>query len=58
MGIYTEKKIMRKLDIIHNAGLRMAIGAYRSSPIPSTLNLAGLPPLEVRRRQIALKYEL
>jgi len=42
---------MRKLDEIHNAGLRMAIGEYRSIPIPSILNLAGIPPLVVRRLQ-------
>lgn len=30
---------------------------YRSSPIPTLLNLAGIPPLKVRRLQ-TLKFEV
>jgi len=52
------KSNTKKLDTIHNAGLRMSIGAYRSSPIPSIYNLAGTPPLEIRRLKITLNHEL
>jgi len=45
----SERKIMRKLDTIHNAGLRMAIEAYRSRLISSIFNLAGIPPIEVKK---------
>ncbi|KAL4147805.1 hypothetical protein QTP88_002154 [Uroleucon formosanum] len=37
------------IDTIHNAGLRLVTGAYRSSPIPSLLNTAGVAPLDIRR---------
>lgn len=39
-----------------NAGIRMAMGAYRSSHISSIFNLAGVSPLEFIR--LTLKYEL
>lgn len=52
------KSITKKLDIIHNSGLRMSIGAYRSSPIPSIYNLAGTLPLNIRRLKITLNHEL
>lgn len=34
------------IDTVHNTGLRLVTGAYRSSPIPSVLNTA---PLNIRR---------
>ena len=43
------KSAIKKLDVIYNAGLRMAIRAYRSSPVPCIHNLAGIPPLNIRR---------
>ncbi|CAI6372874.1 unnamed protein product [Macrosiphum euphorbiae] len=52
------KSITKKLDTIHNSGLRMAIGTYRSSPIPSIYNLACTPPLDIRRLKITLNHEL
>lgn len=39
-----------------NAGIRMDMGAYRSSSISSIFNLAGVSPLEFIR--LTLKYEL
>lgn len=44
------------LDVIHNAGLRMASGAFRSSPINSILNITGEQPLNNRRNQLMLQY--
>jgi len=52
------KSITKKLDTIHNSGLRMSIGAYRSSPIYSIYNLACTPPLDIRRLKITLNHEL
>ncbi|KAL4135185.1 hypothetical protein QTP88_006826 [Uroleucon formosanum] len=52
------KSNTKKIDTIHNAGLRMSIGAYRSSPVPSIYNLACTPPLEIRRLKITLNHEL
>ncbi|KAF0721061.1 putative RNA-directed DNA polymerase, partial [Aphis craccivora] len=37
------------IDTIHNTGLRLVTGAFRSSPIPSVLNTAGVAPLDIRR---------
>ncbi|VVC38714.1 Hypothetical protein CINCED_3A024723 [Cinara cedri] len=37
------------IDTVHNTGLRLVTGAYRSSPIPSVLNTAGEAPLDIRR---------
>ncbi|KAL4085281.1 hypothetical protein QTP88_027140 [Uroleucon formosanum] len=58
LWITANKSNTKKLDTIHNAGLRMSIGAYRSSPIPSIYNLAYTPPLEIRRLKITLNHEL
>ncbi|XP_025416794.1 uncharacterized protein LOC112688000 [Sipha flava] len=48
--------ILKTIDIIHNSGLRVAAGAFRSSPIPSILSISGEPPLHVRRIKLALNY--
>lgn len=39
-------------------GIRLVMGAYRSSLIPSLLNFAGIPSFKVRRLQQTLEYEL
>ncbi|KAK4328568.1 hypothetical protein Pmani_001044 [Petrolisthes manimaculis] len=41
---------LRVLDPVHNAGIRLATGAFRSSPIPSLLVDANEPPLDLRRQ--------
>jgi len=51
------KLILKRLDTIHNLGLRMSIGAYRSSRIPSIHNLACTHPLDIRLK-ITLNHEL
>jgi hypothetical protein len=48
--------ILKTIDIIHNSGLRVATGAFRSSPIPSILSISGEPPLHIRRIKLALNY--
>ena len=41
---------MAKLDPVHNQGLRLSLGAFRSSPVE--------PPLEIRREKLVLQYIL
>jgi len=35
----------------HNTGLKLAAGAFRYSPIPSVLNIAKTPLLDLNRAQ-------
>jgi ribonuclease HI len=44
------------LDPVANQALRLCLGAYRTSPIPSLQTLANEPPLRLRREQLALQY--
>jgi len=46
---------LKILDTIHNSGIRLSIGAFRSSPIKSILNVAGIPSLEERQREQTYK---
>ena len=39
------------IDTIHNAGLRISIGAFKSSPINSIHSIAGMPSLQICRPQ-------
>ena len=48
---------MAKLDPVHNQGLRLSLGAFRSSPVESLLK-AHEPPLEIRREKLALQYTI
>lgn len=48
--------ILRIIDPIHNEGIRLSIGAFRTSPVPSILCIAGEPPLQIRRNKEVLKY--
>lgn len=38
------KSTLKLIDTVNNIGLRLAIGAFRSSPILSIYNIAGVPP--------------
>jgi len=46
---------LRMLDSVHHAGVRLATGAFRTSPIPSLLVDAGALPLDLRRQSILLR---
>ena len=50
------KSTLRRLDTIHNSGIRLALGAFRSSPIASLHAESGEPPLYHRRNQICLQH--
>ncbi|XP_050066012.1 uncharacterized protein LOC126555090 [Aphis gossypii] len=52
----SDSKILKIVDTIHNAGLRLSIGAFKSSPIISLHSLTGEPPLHFRRLKLSLNY--
>ena len=52
------KTALAKLDPVHNQGLRLSLGACRSSPVESLYVEAHEPPLEIRREKLALQYIL
>ena len=47
---------LRILDSIHHSGVRLATGAFRSSPISSLLVDAGELPLDLYRQQSLVRY--
>ena len=49
---------LKMLDPIQNEGLRLSLGAYRTSPIPSLQAEAYEPPLHIRRKQLSLQYAI
>ena len=46
------------MDSIHNQGLRLALGAFRSSPVNSLYAEANEPSLNLRWRKLSLQYYL
>ena len=50
------ENILKLLDPVHNAALRLCTGAYRSSPVISIYADSGEPPLNHRRELLALQY--
>lgn len=46
----------KDLDPIHNLGLKIAIGAYHTSPTASILAEANVPPLRYRRTKLMSNY--
>ena len=52
------KSYIKMLDPIQNEGLRLCLGAYKTSPAESLGVEAGILPLELRREQLALQYVL
>ena len=47
---------LKVLDAVHNAGIRIASGAFKSSPITSMLVDAGELPLVLVRQSLLIKY--
>ena len=47
---------LKMLNTIHNQGLRLALGAFRTSPVESLYVEAGELPLEQRRIKLSLQY--
>ena len=49
---------LRKLDSIHNQGLRLALGDFRTSPVNSLYAEANEPSLNFRRKKLSVQYYL
>ena len=49
---------LKILDPIHHQGLRICLGAFRTSPVQSLYVEAGEPSLKTRRIQLSLNYVL
>ena len=52
----TYESIKRSLDTVHHAAIRIATGAFRTTPIPSLLAEAHEPPLAMRRQLLGMRY--
>ena len=50
--------VLRRLDPIHNEGLRLSTGAFRSSPTVSIQVESGEPPLPLHRELVTKKSKL
>ena len=51
--------ILNSLNPIHNQGIRLSIGAFRTNPIPNILCKANTPPLhDIRRNMLIHKFAL
>ena len=52
------KSKLKELDVIHNMGLRICTGAYRTSPIESIYVDSDELPLDLRREELGLRYTM
>ena len=52
------KSYLQKLDTIHHQGLRLALGAFQTSPVTSLYVEADEPSLALRREKLALQYAI
>ena len=50
------KSYLKCLDTIHHQGLRLALGAFRTSPIESLYAESNEPSLYTRREKLSLQY--
>ena len=50
------KSYLKQLDTIHHQGLRLALGAFRTSPVPSLYVEADEPSLSERQIKLSLQY--
>ena len=56
--IYSSAKenVLKQLEPVHNAAIRLCTGAYRSSPMMSLYAESGEAPLKSRRSQLIMQY--
>ena len=52
------KSYLKTLESIHHQGLRIVLGAFRTSPVESLYTETNEAPLELRREKLALQYYL
>ena len=50
------KSKLRELDVVHNMGLRICTGAFKTSPIESIYVDSHELPLDLRREELGLRY--
>ena len=50
------KSYLKSLDTIHHQGLRLALGAFRTSPIESLYAESNEPSIYIRREKLSLQY--
>ena len=50
------KSYIKKLDPIHHEGLRLVLGAFKTSPVDSLYTKAHETPLQLRSEKLALQY--
>ena len=54
----TSDSIKRTLDTVHHSAIRIATGAFRTTPVASLLAEAHEPPLDLRRQALGMRYAL
>ena len=54
----SRRSVLKQLDPIHHQGLRIALGAFRTSPVQSLYTEAHEPSLTTRRLKLSLNYVL
>ena len=54
----TRKSYLQMINPIHNQGLRLALGAFRTSPVASLYVEADEPSLYSRREKLILQYAI
>ena len=52
------KSYLAMLDLIHHQGLRLALGAFRTSPTANLYVEADEPSLNTRREKLFLQYAI
>ena len=52
----TCKTALEELDVVHNLGLRIYTGAYRTFLVASIYVDSGVPPLSLRREELSLRF--
>merc|ERR1712156_521834 len=50
------RKDLEDLNVLHRQAIRLCLDAFRSSPIESLYVEANEPPLELRRKELAMRY--
>ena len=50
------KSYLKSLETIHHQGLRLALGAFRTSPVESLYAESNEPSLYIRREKLSLQY--
>ena len=50
------KSYLKSLDTIHHQGLRLALGAFHTSPVESLHAESNNPSLYIRREKLSLQY--